>query len=243
MTKLIAVHGFMYDPENVGGINDPKKFFDDMRDVTGRDVHKFSYYSVPFGFKLNNLLYTTYQTTRAWLGSWFRGYLHPYRYAWSQAEQAGWELAKQILDSDEPVDIICHSLGSRVVAQAIHYAGYKNINRVVILNGAELVRNVKGMQSDKILNVCVRTDDVLGLLGSRFSGDKNGPTVGQFGVPGWVNVFLDDPKTIKTLKDRYNWTVQGDNPESMFDHWYSYRFEGNHDLIKAWFDGVDVDLS
>lgn len=231
MTKIIAVHGFMYDPEDIGGCNDPQEFFTSMRKMVDKPVEGFSYYSVPFGFKLTQPFKSSYQFCRAWLGSWIRGYLHPYRYAWNQAEKAGWELAKKLEKEQEPVDLICHSLGSRVVITALKYVPHK-IRKVVILNGAELVRNATNLENKDILNIVVSTDDVLRLLGQRFSGDKNGKTVGQYGVPGWNNVVLDSPEDQNYYATKYGWVLKGDNPKSYWDHWYSYRFEGNHQLIQ-----------
>lgn len=231
MVKTIAVHGFMYDPEDVGGNNDPQRFYEEMRKVVGRPVEGFGYYSVPFGIKLDMPIKSTYQFCRAWLGSWFRGYLHPYRYAWSQAEQAGLELAKKLEKEQEPVDIICHSLGSRVVITALKYVPHK-VRKVVILNGAELVRNATNLDHDNILNVVVTTDDVLRLLGERFSGDRNGKTVGQYGVPGWNNVVLDDRATQVYYAKEFGIEIKGDNPDSYWDHWYSYNFTGNHLLVQ-----------
>lgn len=231
MTKTIVVHGFMYDPDDIGGCNDPQKFFSDIRKVVGRPVEGFSYYSVPFGFKFTQPFKSSYQFCRAWLGSWLNGYVHPYRYAWSQAEKAGWRLAKQLEKEQEPVNLLCHSLGSRVVITALKYVPHK-VNKVIILNGAELVRNSTGLQKTNIFNIVVSTDDVLKILGERFSGDKNGKTIGQYGVPGWDNIVLDDISTQEYYLKEYGWVIKGDNPKSYWDHWYSYRFEGNHKLIQ-----------
>jgi len=235
--KTIAVHGFMYDPDNVQGPNDPQAFFDEMSKVADQEVEGFGYYSVPFGFKSSAPFYSVYQTIRAWAGSWVRLYPHPYRYAWDQAEKASLKLAEKINAESEPVNIMCHSLGSRVTIQALKFVSPEKINKVIIFNGAELVRNVVGLNNEiqkKILNIAVRTDDVLRFLGARFSGDRNGPTVGQMGVPGWNNIFLDDPLVQKEYKEQFGWDLRGDNPNSLFDHWYSFRFDGNAPLIKWW---------
>jgi len=229
----------MFDPKDSGS-NNPQNFFDDMSKVVNREVEGFSYYSVPFGFKKDRIFYSLYQTARAWLGSWVRGYLHPYRYAWVLAENAGLALAKKLEKEPEPVDILCHSLGSRVVIVALKYVPEK-INKVVFFNGAELVRNTESVDGN-FLNLAVLSDNVLKFLGKRFSGDKNGETVGQYGVPGWNNIFLDDANEQAFFKERFNWDIQGDNPNSYWDHWYSYRFTGNHTLVRAFLEDNYLDF-
>lgn len=230
MTTMIAVHGFMYG--GWGRHNDPKPFFEDMARVAGREVEPFSYYSVPFGLTFDAPATSIAQTARAWLGSWFRGYLHPYRYAWAEAEKAGDRLARRIKECG-PVDLICHSLGSRVVICALKQLPPELIRKVVIFNGAELRKNAR-VEGFDVMNIAVRTDDVLKRLGSKFSGDGDGPCIGQAGMPRAKNFFLDDPDTIHKLKKLHGWEIQGDNPNSVWDHWWSYRFGGNADLVR-WF--------
>lgn len=245
---LIAVHGFMYDPGNKDGPNDPKGFFAQMSGIAGRAVQGFAWYSVPFGFRPARPLFSAFQTTRAWAGSWLHGHLHPYRYAWDLAVREAERLAWFVRETGEPVDIVAHSLGSRVTLQALAELPEGLVRRVVFFNGAELAENARRLApgpQTQVLNVAVSCDKALRWLGSRCSGDPNGPCIGSVGLgesrpANWVDVFLDDPALHKRAMARRGWTLRGDAPNSLLDHGESYTFAGNADLVRAFLGGDDL---
>jgi pimeloyl-ACP methyl ester carboxylesterase len=140
--------------------------------------------------------------------------------------------------------VICHSLGSRVVLLAMKQ--YPNLfSKVLFLNGAEssdVAEPIIGLNDKtKILNICVKTDDVLSVMGAVFE-PRFGyhPCMGQHGLKecgkNVKQLFLDDPQTQKNIFEANGWTIAGDNPKSIGDHFYSYTFEGNWPLYQRFFD-------
>lgn len=245
---VIAVHGFMYDPADKGGSNDPAPFFDEMSGITGRPVVGFPWYSAPFGLRAARPLHSLFQTTRSWLASWAKGKLDPYKLAWSLALRAGDDLVIKILNTPGPVDLVGHSLGARVVLRALPQLPEGKVRRVILFNGAELCRNAYepvALTDAAILNIAVRRDQVLKLLGSRFSGDGAGDCVGRVGLvnpPGhWRDVFIDKAGVRARALQRRGWTLRGDAPGDFLDHSESYRFAGNADLVRAWLAGDELD--
>lgn len=251
---LIAVHGFMYDPKDVGGSNDPAPFFEVMGGICGREVVPFAWYSAPFGLRAARPLHSTYQTARAWLTSWAKGKAHPYRLAWSLAERAAADLVVMIQNTPGPVDLVAHSLGTRVALAALWALPAGKVRRAVFFNGAELERNAKAklrafdarsaLHTAEILNIAVQADDVLRLLGATLSGDPDGPCIGRVGLdgapPNWRDLFLDSLAMRTCAKQRRRWILRGDAPGDFLDHSESYSFPGNVDLVRAWLAGDDL---
>jgi pimeloyl-ACP methyl ester carboxylesterase len=243
---LIAVHGFMYDPKDVGGSNDPQPFFDEMSGIAGRPVLGFAWYSAPFGLRIERPFHSVFQTARSWLGSWAKGKLDPYKLAWDLAKKASYQLAALIVQQPGQVDLLAHSLGSRVVMQALWMLPAGKVGRIIFFDGAELCSNVldevRAGASEEVLNIAVAQDHVLSLLGARFSGDGVGECIGHKGLgknapPGWCDLFLDNPLVIKLARIGRGWTLRGDAPGDFLDHSTSYRFAGNVDLVRAWLGG------
>jgi len=253
---LIAVHGFMYDPKDVGGSNDPAPFFEEMSGITGREVTPFAWYSAPFGLRAARPFHSTYQTLRAWLGSWASGKAHPYRLAWALASKAAGDLTVTIQNTPGPVDLVAHSLGVRVALKALWALPPGKVRRVIFFNGAELERNARdvytwqpalansALSSALVLNIAVRADDVLKHLGANFSGDDDGPCVGRIGLrdhpPTWRDLFLDSIAMRTRAKQRRGWILRGDAPNDFMDHSESYSFAGNVDLVRAWLAGDEL---
>lgn len=245
---VVAVHGFMYDPANVGGPNDPRPWFDEMSAITGRPVIGFAWYSCPVGLRLSHPILSLFQTARAFGAAWLRGKLHPYRDAWARAEAEAVNLAALIRAQPGKVDLVAHSLGTRVALLALPRVRHK-VRRVVFFNGAELARNAEPRASAAFpvwfLNIVVATDQVLGILGSRFSGDANGPCIGKVGLGGpshpspvnWLDLDLCDSAVVARARQLRGWTLRGDDPGDAWDHGESYRFAGNVDPVRAYLDG------
>lgn len=257
---VFAVHGFMFDPKDKGGSNDPKPFFEVMSAVCGRDVTPFPWYSAPFGLRATRPFHSVYQTARAWLSAWAHGKPQPYAYAWELATRAAADLVVAIQNTPGQVDLVAHSLGVRVAIQALWALPANKVRRVVFFNGAELesnarkayrdiLRGLSALTTAQILNIAVRGDDVLRYLGANFSGDPDGPCVGRVGLRGggpanWRDLFLDSEQVrVRAHGRRPPWILRGDAPGDLLDHSVSYNFPGNVDLVRAWFAGDDlVDL-
>lgn len=241
---IVAVHGFMYDPADVGGPNDPGPWFQEMAAITGRTVIPFAWYSCPFGFRLTRPVRSVLVSARVFVAAWMRGKLHPYRDAWSRAEKEADRLVELIQAQESRVDLVAHSLGTRVALLALPRVRRK-VRRVVFFNGAELARNAGPRASAAfpvtVLNLVVSTDRVLGWLGARFSGEANGPCIGRVGVDAapvnWFDLDLCDPDVVKRAAITRAWTLRGDDPGDAWDHGESYRFAGNVDPVRAFLDG------
>jgi hypothetical protein len=241
---LFAVHGFMYDPADVGGANDPAGFFQEMSGIAGRPVKAFAWYSVPFGLRAERPLRSAWQTARAWMSAWLHGHANPYEYAWALAIRQGGRLKAAIVATQGPVDLVAHSLGVRVALQAMRGLPYGKVKRVIFFNGAELAENAQRVapeiQAD-VLNFAIAGDRVLEWLGAYFNGQDDAPCVGRAGLanppPRWRDLFLDDPTVQRRALARRGWTLRAEAPGGLLNHGESYRFAGNSDLVRAWLSG------
>lgn len=243
---VIAVHGFMYDPADKGGANDPAGFFQEMSGIVGQPVIPFAWYSAPFGLRLGRPFRSAWQTARAWLGSWTKGFLDPYKYAWTHALAEGERLRQVIRLHDGPVDIVAHSLGVRVALDAIWGLPAGKVRRVVFFNGAELAENADQLapllpRDVEVLNFAISTDRVLEWLGAIFNGQDIAPCIGRVGLPhpqpNWHDLFLDRPEVAVVAMAKRRWTIRAYNPADLLGHGESYHFAGNTDLVRAWLAG------
>ena len=239
--STVMVHGFNYDPwtkdnhnphfVSQAGLGKTSTFGLWRRNLVGdRGAFGLGWYSVPMGPK--NLL-------RAWRnGRWNR-----YRWAWDLAWVAGGVLSEVLSRQGGSVDVLCHSLGSRVVLAALAQNQNLPIRNLVIMNGAELTRNaipiIRANSQVNVTNLIVKSDRVLKIFGSLFAPESGFHpfTLGRYGICGmeidnWKDIDLDDPDT-KAWAWGKGWEVAGDNPESIGDHWYTYNHHGNHGLIRA----------
>ena len=231
---VVLVHGFDYDP-SARSLDNPHwqgaeglgSFARWRRDLApGRaPVLGFGWYSVPAG--LRGLL-------RAW---WNRRWMR-YRYAWDLAEEAGQALAVMLRRLGGPVDVLCHSLGSRVVIQALAADLALPVKNIVFMNGAEFRKPAAVCAREnshvRFVNLVVPADDVLAK-----------PPIGLEGLgPGaptnWTDIALDDPE-VQLWGARHGWHLQGDNPKKWADHWFTFRHQGNHGLIRAALAGEPLD--
>lgn len=244
---VVAVHGFQFDPK-AKGPNNPETFFADMEGVTGRQVDGFAWYSVPFEFRALRPFSSGVQFMRAFGSSWLHGHLHPYRYAWALAVKAADDLAAFIEEQQGPVDVVAHSLGSRVVLHALPKLMAGKVGRVVFFNGAEIIQNAEALapKTDaEVLNLVVTCDKVLRWLGARFNGQATAWCIGSVGLqrrpPTWRDLVLDDEGVRARALMGRGWPIRANDPRDLFDHGESYRFAGNADLVRAWLDGDDLD--
>lgn len=232
---IIGVHGFNFDPKSEGG--DPWKLYHEWEDMLGLQVDGFAWYSsTP----------TIGGIARALLHGYTNRYAHAYR---SLAPDAARLLADKISAAKGPVSVVCHSLGSRVTLLALNLVEPGKVDRVLILDGAELQGAVKlpaWPVPPEILNVCVKHDRVLKDLGSWASGDA-GVCIGWGGLgrtplpPKWRDVFLDDEILQRKALEAYGWGLNAVDPLDLGGHWQSYRIQANWPLYRHFMRGTSID--
>ncbi len=241
-SSVIMVHGFRYDPTVEGEDNPYNSVFKMWNDniINYDSAFGFGWWSCPGG---KRLLSTYWQAVKA--GRW-----NTYRYAWDLAEEAGIKLAELIKQSSGPVIILCHSLGTRVVLSAIEHDATLPINRVVLMNGAELCKNAIWTSNRRkyirFFNLVVKEDDMLKKFGALLApGDLYAVTIGQAGLgieapTNWTDIDLDLEKT-KVWAKNMGWpNVEGNNPNSYFDHWWTSKHPGNWPLIRGLLFNGDI---
>lgn len=225
---LIAVHGFQFDPKSRRADNPHARLFPLWEQLfEGRTLIRWGWYSVP-------------QSWKTVLGAWARGYRNRYTWAWELAEHEAAALAVQLAGAAGQVDVVCHSLGSRVVVEALRrFRAQSNVRRVLILNGAEYSasgRQVAELHPDTLFfNAVTSADDVLNKLG-RFAPGIGGDFLGNAGMPpdallpNWYDIRLDRPEWRAWADTTGGWKVEGDNPRSIGDHWHTYEHGPNWGL-------------
>lgn len=239
------VHGFNHDPATPRRSAErvPDGCFTIWRQHLGaHNPEPFNWYSGVSGFGV----------WRAWLAG------QPTSYAWAYsklAENAARRLVAEIMDQGPGVDVICHSLGSRVVLLAMQ-ARPNLFRRVIFLNAAETAQValpiLAANERTQFLNIAVQTDDVLDKLGAWFEpmiGKHaclgNGALAGRKkDMPGNLcQVILDDTYDQLAFADM-GWDIRGDNPETYGDHHYSYLHDENWLLYRYFLDNgkLPVDL-
>jgi pimeloyl-ACP methyl ester carboxylesterase len=240
-TELWAFHGFGFDPgAPLGHKNNPQTvLFPLWGRMMARPIVGRGWYSVPPGA---GRVLEAWRAMRPGRLSWNR-----YAHAWHMAADEGAALAEVLVLQGGPVDLICHSLGSRVVLEALRL-GAPNVRRVILLDGAEHCRHAhvvaEARAEVRFLNVAVRADGVLQWLGGLLSpvlGYR--ATIGHRGLgpdapANWLDITLDDPHCQAWGRAR-GWDVRGDSPKRFGDHWYSYRWPGNWPLYQAFLDGSE----
>lgn len=184
-----------------------------------------------------------------------------YGRAYEIAGTSAWALVTVIerlaqLLPGRPLDIVCHSLGSRVVIRAIALAAdwghlhlIERLGRVVILGGAEyaveaqrMERRLQGLNLARrpaIYNVVSREDAVLNVLAENFGPRTfgNSQVIGHDGLgveerlEHWIDLQLDGEELRTRLACR-GLSVAGDGPDTIWDHWYYYTHRGNMALYR-----------
>jgi len=211
MTPVVLVHGYLHDHRKPSPNHPEHNLYPLWRKMLGHttSVVPFFWFSKP-----------------SFLNAWIHGRWNRYRYAWDLAEEAADRLRTVLSASEEPVDILCHSLGSRVVLLALMGARPGVARRVLILNGAAYSRSgamaARMCSEVKFYNVVVPADDVISKL-ARFAPGPGTDFLGNTGAPetpNWTNVDLGG---------------EGDNPDSAGDHHYSYENEANWPIYRAIF--------
>ena len=159
--------------------------------------------------------------------AWLHGRWNRYRYAWDLAGEASERLREMLSNSPQPADIVCHSLGSRVVLMALMNSPPNVARRVLILNGAAYSSRgdvaARVCPEVQFYNVVVPADDVIAKL-ARLAPGAGTDFLGNSGTPhafvNWKNIDLSGG---------------GDNPAGVMDHWYSFENEANWPIYRAIF--------
>ncbi len=171
------------------------------------------------------------------------GCWNTYNFAYSRLAPAAVEQANDMVAPvDGPIDIVAHSLGTRVALLLLTLRPHK-FDRVLLMNGAETVyianRIIRNYPDIRFKNVAVRTDDVVAGLGAWFEPRPGRhPCIGN-GIGGRLpldnlnEVILDDPVQKDYYHRNYGWRIDGDNPDSRGDHSYSFLNKNNWPLLRA----------
>ena len=168
----------------------------------------------------------------------------------------------------EKINLMCHSLGSRVVVRAIKELAksrqeiIKNIHKVIILAGAVKVKEVKDMMKclcgldskqntiPEFYNFIVREDGVLDTYGeNQFIGlIPSGEVIGHNGIgegksKNWIDIQLDDEDTKLYFREKSDFKIdiKGDVNEKG-DHWIHYTWPPNMELYRQIIRHDDVEL-
>lgn len=177
-----------------------------------------------------------------------------YRPAFENATKTAWSLVNVIRglvlalgDRPNPIDIVCHSLGTRVVVQALTQAAdlgvdvvTKRIGRVILLGGAEYSADARTMLDSVIpdgpsadftcYNVMCSVDWVLKRLGTT-SGPREDAVIGFNGLPvqsgePWLNLQIDRDNLQRWFAD-HGVSVEGNRPGDFKNHWYYFTNRRN----------------
>ncbi len=138
----------------------------------------------------------------------------------------------------DKLDVVCHSLGSRVVLEAIRLGG--NFGTVIILSGAEMVDVARPIMKDHpevtFWNVLTLHDRVIDYLAENLTPGPGCSAIGNDGItglPNCRNVVLDDANTKAVALMEKDWHLKGDNTKSIADHRVSHEWSGNWDMYRA----------
>lgn len=179
-----------------------------------------------------------------------------YARAYDKGGLAAWILANLIrgvtaLLPGHPIDLVCHSLGAHVVVRAIALAADRGLDgvverlgRVILLGGAEYVVEAQLMQrrlarlglagGPVFYNIVSRENDVLDILGENFGPRTfgNSQVIGHNGLDieqpaaNWMDLQIDSARLQGWMAAK-GFTISGDRPDNVWDHWYYYTFRGN----------------
>lgn len=233
MSAIITVHGYNSDPASKKWKDRPdgqqREF---AKALSPHHAHPFNWFSAIQG-KFSHIL-----------KAWSKGY--PTTYHWAYEELA-LKAADAFLDKHEGcagLNVFAHSLGSRVVLQAIN----KNpamFDRVCFINAAERTEIAEIILNKapnvKVLNCCVWEDDVLDKAAGYMSPGRGKELImGQDGLlnihDNFTEVLLDNPHDREVYREKYGFDLRGNDPDSFGDHHFSYQHRGNWPLYQAFFN-------
>lgn len=145
--------------------------------------------------------------------------LSSFAHVYAQANRAGGHLARLLkwiaeLAPNKTVDIVAHSLGARVTFSALGRAKAGNLGRIILMGGAEFAskvdryfRHIDKSPSVEVFCVRSRQNAFVDFLFESFAPrpHPHDQAIGR-GYQGpkanWMNIRLDDPKTLAMLSTR-----------------------------------------
>lgn len=232
MPRLALVHGYNHDP------NDPEHspaargaYFDCMEKIFSDQcmLFRFPWYSGVMG--------------RDAFKAWRHGHLTTYAWAYKKLAISAAERLAAHSRSQGTLDVVAHSLGTRVALQAVS-AAPRTFRKVILLNGAETCEAareaMKKAPSVDFLNIAVKTDDTVKTLGGTFA-----PKLGYEGCIGngtgsfpdnCTEIILDDIASKAEYVSR-GWDIRGNGP-GWADHDFSYKHPPNWNIYKNWLLGT-----
>ncbi len=236
-SSTVMVHGFRYDPFINDYEDNPHlgtfRIWKENIVLPNLQPFGFGWWSCPFG------------RSSIWK-AWCAGHWNTYKYAWKLAEVVAPALATTIKLRGGKVDILCHSLGSRVVLRTLAMHPDLNVRNVVFMNGAALSDDallVAGnYPSVQFHNLIVRSDDLLRTFGQIFSpGGVRSGTIGQAGLSyspsNWYDIDINSELTRMNLANQGFPGVTGDNPDGDTDHWWTYKNPANWPYLRYLLSG------
>jgi len=229
-SPVVMIHGYDYDP------------FDPNNSPFANDGAFTAWTKHLDGKKIVPLPWYSARAVKDIFRAWMAGHLTTYSWAYLDLVEPAVDKLLNIKAPRLP-DVICHSLGSRVILRALEERP-NSFRRVIFLNGAETVKAatpiIRNSPWTQFLNISVSTDDVLKRLGAWFE-----PEFGKHALIGYrgigasaglenlTEVQLDDKGTQQFYRRQYGWDLRGDNPDSIGDHRFSYLHEGNWPLYRT----------
>lgn len=229
--RVILVHGYRWDAGSDGSDNPHLGQFPKWRDWAGADALGFGWQSKP-----------------TFCHAWDRSRMHPYHRAWDAAARvAGYALRRMLTGASAPVTLVGHSLGTRVILQALARGVPDGVvPRVLLLNGAESVANARDvaglMPGTRFYNVGTKNDRVLRYLGGLFSpGAFYERVIGLHGLgaeapDNWREFWLDSPRH-RRWAEAAGWDHKGSGVFGFGAHWASHEWAGNHPFLSRIVDG------
>lgn len=203
----IGVHGFQHDLGSAE--REVWPVWRKIVEPVGRFIG-FGWYSYPAG---------PAHVIRAWQeGHWNRYYAAWHRAAGTASER----LRREIAAAGETVNLLAHSLGSRVVLAALARDPKLPVRNVVFLSGADSTSHAcsvaEHLTDISFTNVVVPGDDVLGVMGRLFT-----PTL------GFEEVIGRQPIGGRVGPHWRDVVFTGEKDD---DHWDAYRREEHWPLIR-----------
>ncbi len=266
---VIMVHGFLFDPKQAVS-PDPKETDNPhgrvyhFHDGDERDEQRHHTTSWPrwLGFEPDDATGRSglaiafgWQSQPGFASALINYFENFYARAYDNAGRTAWALVSVIdvladLLENRAIDLVCHSLGSRVVVRAIALAAkhqphlIERLGRIIILGGAEYVVEAQLMQrrvddlnlasGPAFYNFVSRENDVLDKLAENFGPRTfgNSQVIGHNGLDvegrsgDWIDLQIDSAKLQNWMNGR-GFEVSGDRPGNVWDHWYYYTFRRN----------------
>ncbi|WP_136637083.1 alpha/beta hydrolase [Pseudooceanicola onchidii] len=227
---IVMIHGFKFTPG--GGRNCPH---DHILSLRG-DNPCWKARSWPAGLGLD-----TSDTLGIAFGWAARGSIWQ---AYDRAAEAGRALARMIRllrdkAPDRPVHILAHSLGARVALSALPYLRAGDLDRVVLLAGAEFRATAQDLTDTpagrraQIISITSRENRPYERLMERLlGGPARGRCIGRDapGTPNWLTLPLDADHVLAALRALGHPIAP---PQHWVCHWSSYLRPGVFSLYAA----------